>query len=65
MFHTGGAFPTGCGHTGFTGTSLWVDRELGAGIVLLTNRLYFDHPPQANMNSFRARVHEALAREIR
>lgn len=65
VFHTGGAFPTGCGHTGFTGTSLWVDRELGAGIVLLTNRLYFDHPPEANMNSFRARVHEALAREIR
>lgn len=59
-FHTGGAFPTGFGHTGFTGTSLWIDRRSGAGLVLLTNRLYFDHLPEADMNGFRRKVHEAL-----
>lgn len=63
-FHTGGAFPTGCGHTGFTGTSLWVDRQAGIGLALLTNRLYYDHLPQADMNAFRREVHLALGREI-
>lgn len=28
------------GHTGFTGTSLWVEPERGYGIVLLTNRVH-------------------------
>lgn len=64
-FHTGGAFPEGCGHTGFTGTSLWIDREAGVGLALLTNRLYYDHPPEADMNAFRLRVHEALLHELR
>lgn len=59
-FHTGGAFPTGCGHTGFTGTSLWLDRERGLGLALCTNRLYYDHKPTADMNAFRRSVHEAL-----
>lgn len=64
VFHTGGAFPTGCGHTGFTGTSLWLDRGIGVGLALLTNRLYYDHLPQADMNAFRREVHTALAREF-
>lgn len=59
-FHTGGAFPTGCGHTGFTGTSLWLDRDRNIGLALLTNRLCYDHKPTADMNSFRRSVHEAL-----
>ncbi len=62
-FHTGGAFPTGCGHTGFTGTSLWIDRSAGIGLAMLTNRLHYDHLPQADMNTFRTRVHEALLRK--
>lgn len=65
VFHTGGPFPTGCGHTGFTGTSLWLDREAGLGLAMLTNRLYYDHLPRADMNAFRREVHTALAREIR
>lgn len=60
VFHTGGAFPTGCGHTGFTGTSLWLDRERGLGLALLTNRLFYDHLPKADMNAFRLAVHTAL-----
>ncbi|MBS1721777.1 MAG: beta-lactamase family protein [Armatimonadetes bacterium] len=28
------------GHTGFTGTSLWIDREVGVFAVLLTNAVY-------------------------
>jgi serine-type D-Ala-D-Ala carboxypeptidase len=47
------------GHTGFTGTSLWIDpgREMYA--VLLTNRV---HPTRANekLLPLRARFHDAL-----
>ena len=31
------------GHTGYTGTSLWVSREQGVYVILLTNRV-FDNP---------------------
>ena len=27
------------GHTGFTGTSFWVDRERGTFVILLSNRV--------------------------
>ena len=33
------------GHTGFTGTSLWLDSETGVYVVLLTNRV---HPSRKN-----------------
>ena len=39
----GGLFgPTGFGHTGFTGTSLWVDPETETFVVILTSRLHPD-----------------------
>jgi uncharacterized protein YbbC (DUF1343 family)/CubicO group peptidase (beta-lactamase class C family) len=39
----GGLFgPTGFGHTGFTGTSLWVDPETQTFVVILTSRLHPD-----------------------
>jgi CubicO group peptidase (beta-lactamase class C family) len=28
------------GHTGYTGTSIWIDPDLGTWVVLLTNRTY-------------------------
>ena len=34
------------GHTGFTGTSIWVDPERHMGVVLLTNRVYADNGGQ-------------------
>lgn len=47
------------GHTGFTGTSLWIDPELDLYVVLLTNRV---HPSRANnaIRSVRPRVHDAV-----
>jgi len=41
------------GHTGFTGTSIWVDPELNLFIVLLTNRV---NPTRARTGIFRVRV---------
>jgi len=51
--------PTAIGHTGFTGTSLWIDRERDCYAVLLTNRV---HPTRANekLVPLRAVFHDAL-----
>lgn len=35
-----GVGPRGYGHTGFTGTSIWIDPDAGMVIVLLTNRVH-------------------------
>jgi CubicO group peptidase (beta-lactamase class C family) len=47
--------PRSFGHTGFTGTSIWIDPERGLFVVLLTNRV---DPTRANLR------HEALRRDI-
>jgi CubicO group peptidase (beta-lactamase class C family) len=47
--------PRSFGHTGFTGTSIWMDPERGVFVVLLTNRV---NPTRANLR------HEALRRDI-
>ena len=51
--------PTSIGHTGFTGTSLWIDWERDFYAVLLTNRVY---PTRANEKHvpLRGRFHDAL-----
>jgi CubicO group peptidase (beta-lactamase class C family) len=47
------------GHLGYTGTSIWIDRERDVHIVLLTNRL---HPDRENLGlrRVRPRVHDAI-----
>lgn len=47
------------GHTGFTGTSLWIDPERDLFVVLLTNRV---HPTRANdkIRQVRPAVHDAI-----
>jgi CubicO group peptidase (beta-lactamase class C family) len=49
------------GHTGFTGTSLWVDPSADLTVVLLTNRVYFGRTNDDAMYRFRIGVHEAAA----
>lgn len=36
-----GKFESGIGHTGYTGTSIWIDPELDVSVILLSNRLYY------------------------
>ncbi|HHJ06378.1 MAG TPA: class C beta-lactamase-related serine hydrolase [Anaerolineae bacterium] len=48
------------GHTGFTGTSLWVDPERQLVVTLLTNRVYYGRNP-AGITRFRPRLHNALS----
>ena len=45
------------GHTGFTGTSLWVDPERKTWTVLLTNRTYAPRATVA-IQKVRRTVHE-------
>lgn len=51
---------TAIGHTGFTGTSLWIDWERDLYVALLTNRV---HPTRENplLKALRPRVHDAIA----
>lgn len=51
------------GHTGFTGTSLWIDPELDVWVVLLTNRV---HPTRENprIAALRRAVHDGVALAI-
>jgi len=51
------------GHTGFTGTSIWVDAERGTWVVLLANRTYEDGPNR--MQSLRRTVHDRVADAVR
>jgi serine-type D-Ala-D-Ala carboxypeptidase len=50
---------TAIGHTGFTGTSLWIDWERDFYVVLLSNRV---HPSRENeaIRRFRPRFHDAV-----
>jgi CubicO group peptidase (beta-lactamase class C family) len=44
--------PRAFGHTGFTGTSIWMDPQRGLFVILLTNRV---DPTRANTKVFRLR----------
>ena len=53
--------PRAFGHTGYTGTSLWIDPDRGIYVVLLTNRV---HPTRENdaIKRVRPAVHDAIMR---
>ncbi len=55
--------PSSFGHTGFTGTSVWVDPERKLGVILLTNRV---HPTRANLKISKVRpaVHDAVVKAM-
>ncbi len=51
------------GHTGFTGTSLWIDLARDIAVILLTNRI---HPSRDNnaIRAFRPKVHDLVMEEL-
>ena len=51
--------PRAFGHTGFTGTSLWIDPDRGLYVVLLTNRVYPDRQDRG-IQEVRRAVHDAV-----
>ena len=58
-----GLSPRAIGHTGFTGTSLWIDPEQDLYMVLLTNRV---HPTRDNnaLQRVRRGVHDAIVESV-
>jgi CubicO group peptidase (beta-lactamase class C family) len=64
-YSSSGSFfsPRAFGHTGFTGTSLWMDPDRGLFLILLTNRV---HPTRDNgrILAVRAEVADAVARGL-
>ena len=56
--------PQAFGHTGFTGTSLWLDPATGVYVVFLTNRV---HPTRENdaIQRLRPALHDAVMSEVR
>lgn len=60
----GDIFPIGSfGHTGFTGTSIWIDPTTDSFSIILTNRV---HPNRNNttINMYRSKFHNPLAAAI-
>jgi CubicO group peptidase (beta-lactamase class C family) len=55
--------PTSFGHTGFTGTSLWIDPERQIFLILLTNRV---HPTRENnlIREVRPAIADAVIRAL-
>ena len=63
----GDLFPVGSfGHTGFTGTSLWLDPASQAFVIFLSNRVHPKLDPQkpADVGSLRGRVASVVAASI-
>lgn len=53
---------TGFGHTGFTGTSLWIDRETKTAVIVLTNRV---HPEdKGNVTQLRREIGTIVAKAV-
>jgi CubicO group peptidase (beta-lactamase class C family) len=55
--------PSAIGHTGFTGTSLWIDQEQDLYVAVLTNRV---HPTRENdaLVALRPQLHDAIVGDL-
>jgi CubicO group peptidase (beta-lactamase class C family) len=58
-----GFSPASFGHTGFTGTSIWIDPEKQTAVLFLSNRVHPDGKGQ--INRLRGRVASLVAASIR
>ena len=58
-FEIGDKYPDGCGHTGFTGTSLWISEKNNRGMAIVANRLACDREGKAkDLKEFRKLMQE-------
>jgi len=55
--------PASFGHTGFTGTSLWIDPARRLVVACLSNRVYRGRH-FTGILAFRRALHDAIAREV-
>lgn len=52
------------GHTGFTGTSFWVDPSENIAIIILTNRVYPNRSYGSRISRIRAKIADAVMKSI-
>lgn len=52
------------GHTGFTGTSFWVDPDENISIIILTNRTYPNRSYGSRISRIRAEIADAVMKSI-
>lgn len=60
----GNLSPDAFGHTGFTGTSCWIEAEHQRVFILLTNRTHARQLPFANINAVRREFHSLAVRAL-
>jgi len=53
------------GHSGFTGTSLWMEPDSANVFILLTNRIHPVYDPGINFNSIRRKLHKLIKKDLR
>lgn len=51
--------PASCGHSGYTGTSIWIDPETRRAVVLLTNRVHLED--RGNIIALRGKAADVVA----
>jgi CubicO group peptidase (beta-lactamase class C family) len=56
--------PDSYGHTGFTGTSLWIDPERALVVACLTNRVYPGRE-KIGIHAFRRAIHDAIVQAVK
>lgn len=57
--------PDAFGHTGFTGTTCWIDAEKQQVLILLTNRTHAHSLPFANINQTRREFHTLALKALK
>ena len=63
-FSGGNHFSIGSfGHTGFTGTSLYIDNQTGLWSVLLTNTVHYGREHKPEFIAFRKEIHKSMLAE--
>ena len=56
--------PTAIGHTGFTGTSLWIDTARDLYVVILSNRVHPSRHNNEGIQAARRAVHDAIVTDL-
>lgn len=58
------ASPKTYGHTGFTGTCIWIDPEFNLVYIFLSNRVYPDRSGKLNSSNIRSRIQDVIYESI-
>lgn len=52
------------GHSGFTGTSIWMEPDSANVFILLTNRIHPFFDPEINFNYIRRKLHKLIKKDL-